>query len=173
MLLIELRERAIEHGLADDQFTDEIHDGVNTRSLYAESGFGNGSGRGTRNSGLRCDTIFSSVGNKIRRLRFQDITQQFMLGDFCCGSMLDAHIGNDGRDAAALPQPLFRLRTGESGFNNLYARGGKVVFGAQGDDGAASMKNVSNELESRGPHQTLGINAQSDVVNGFAAMDRF
>src|SRR5882724_5247814 len=44
MLLIELRESAIEHGLADDQFTDEIHHGVNTRCLHAESGFGN-SGR--------------------------------------------------------------------------------------------------------------------------------
>src|SRR6266850_2207913 len=96
-----------------------------------------------------------------------------MLGGFRGRRMLDAHVGNDGRDAAALLQSFDGLRTGESGFDNLDARSGKVVFGAQGDDRAASMKNVSNELESRGTHQTLRINAQSDVVNRFAAMNRF
>src|SRR5437879_2944687 len=35
------------------------------------------------------------------------------------------------------------------------------------------MKNVSNELESGGAHQAVRVNAQSDVVNRFAAMDRF
>ncbi len=45
MLPIEFREGTIEHGLADNQFANEIHDGVNTRSLHAESGFGNGGRR--------------------------------------------------------------------------------------------------------------------------------
>src|SRR6267142_3696647 len=35
------------------------------------------------------------------------------------------------------------------------------------------MKNVSNELECGGAHQAVRVNAQSDVVNRFAAMDRF
>jgi len=155
MFLIKLREGAIEHGLADDQFTDEIHDGVNTRSLHAESGFGNGGGRGTRNSGLRCDTIFSSVGHRVGRLRFQtspnNSCSRFLLWQHArcahrkrwkgCGSVASAFLlAANWRER--LPQSL--------------RRGGKVVFGAQGDDGAASMKNVSNELESRGPHQTCG-----------------
>src|SRR6266850_1822194 len=98
---------------------------------------------------------------------------RFMLGSFCRGRMLDAHVGNDGRDAAALHQFFDGLRTRESGFDSFNGSSGKVVFGAQGDDRAAPMKNVSNELESRGPHQTFGINAQGDVVNRFAAMNRF
>ena len=75
-----------------------------------------------------------------------------MLGSFRGGGRLDAHVGDDGRDAAALLQFLFGLRTRESGFDNFNARGGKVVFRAQGDDRAASMKNVSNELKSGGAH---------------------
>ena len=45
MLLIELRKSAIEHGLANNQFTDEIHGRVNARGIHAESAFGNGGGR--------------------------------------------------------------------------------------------------------------------------------
>src|SRR2546426_6821584 len=96
-----------------------------------------------------------------------------MLGGFRRRSKLDAHVGNDGRDAAALLQSFDGLRTRESGLDNFDARSGKIVFGTQGDDRAASMKNVSNELESGGAHQAVRVNAQSDVVNRFAAMDRF
>ncbi len=96
-----------------------------------------------------------------------------MLGGFRRRSLLDAHVGNDGRDAAALLQPFDGLRTRKSGFDNFNASSGQVVFGAQGDDRAASMKNISNQLESGGAHQAVRVNAQSNVVNRFAAMHRF
>src|SRR5436309_7438018 len=96
-----------------------------------------------------------------------------MLGGFRRRSLLDAHVGNDRRDAAALLQSFDGLRTRESGFNNFDARSGEVVLGTQGDDGAAPMKNISNQLESGGAHEAVRVNTQSDVVNRFAAMDRF
>ena len=42
MALVEFRERAMEHGLADNQFADEIHDGIDAAGIDAESAFGDG-----------------------------------------------------------------------------------------------------------------------------------
>src|SRR5215467_15302445 len=36
MTLIEFRESAMQHGLADNQFPDEVHYGVNTRCVHAQ-----------------------------------------------------------------------------------------------------------------------------------------
>src|SRR5260370_2923061 len=96
-----------------------------------------------------------------------------MLGRFCCRSILDAHVGNDGGYAAALLQSFCRLRTRKGGFDNLSGRSSKVVFRAQGDDRAAAMKYVANELEGRASHHTGGVHTQSNVVNRLAAMYRF
>jgi hypothetical protein len=46
MALVKFGEAAMQHGLADDQLTDQVHDGVDARGIYAQSAFGNrGGGR--------------------------------------------------------------------------------------------------------------------------------
>src|SRR6266849_9440894 len=96
-----------------------------------------------------------------------------MLGCFRSGGTFETHIGNNGRNAAALEKPFFRLEAREGRLDDFDGSGGYIVFRAQGDDGAAAMKNVSNELESRGAHQAVGIDAKCDVVNNFATMHGF
>ncbi len=44
MAFVELGQRAVEHRLADDEFADEIHDGVDARGIDAERAFDNGGG---------------------------------------------------------------------------------------------------------------------------------
>ncbi len=49
----------------------------------------------------------------------------------------------------------------------------ELSSGRKRDDGAAAVKNVADELERGRVHQAVRIDAQRDVVNGFAAMNRF
>ena len=41
VLDVEFRERAVQHGFADDEFADEIHDGVDACGVDAEGAFDN------------------------------------------------------------------------------------------------------------------------------------
>ena len=78
MLFVEFRERAVEHGLADDQLADEIHDRIDTRGIHAEGAFGNG---GSRRAGSCCFCRFVGLdsfragGNKLGRLSLEQIAQ--------------------------------------------------------------------------------------------------
>src|SRR5258706_6224955 len=76
----------------------------------------------------------------------------------------ETHIGDNRRDAAALEKSFFRLGACQGRFDNFHGGGGHIVFRTQGDDGTAAVKNVANELESRGTHQTVGINPKGNVV---------
>src|SRR5580704_7678148 len=96
-----------------------------------------------------------------------------MLGSFRGSRAFDAHIGNNRRNFAALRQFLLRLGAGQSSFDDFHRSSRSVVFWPEGNDGATSVKNVSNELESCGAHQAVGIDAQGNVVNGLAAVNSF
>src|SRR5712675_2105845 len=65
------------------------------------------------------------------------------------------------------------LGTRESGLDDFDGSGGDIIFRTQGDDGAAAVKDVSNELEGGGAHQAIGIDAKSDVIDSLAAMHGF
>ena len=85
----------------------------------------------------------------------------------------ETHIGNNRRNAAALKKPFLRLEACQGSFDDFHCGGGYIVFRPQGDDCTAAVKNVSNELESGGTHQAVGIDAKSDVVDSFAAVHGF
>ena len=176
VFLVEFREGTIEHGLTDDQFAHQVHHGINTGGIHAERALGDRRSRRAASARRRCVCvldILSYAGLCLRGLRFQQIAEQFMFSSLRGGRPLEADIGNDGRDAAALRQSLFGLRTRESGLDDFDRRSRRIVFRAEGDDGAATMKNVSNELEGRRTHQAIWIDAQGNIVNGLAAMDGF
>src|SRR3979411_3160744 len=87
--------------------------------------------------------------------------------------MFETNIGNNRRNAAALEKSFFRLRARQRRFDDFHGRGGYIVFRPQGDEGAASVKNGSNELESGSAHQAIRIDAKSDVINSLATMHGF
>ncbi len=176
MLLVKLGERAIEHGLADDQFADKIHNRIDARGIHAKGAFGNGTCSRTGDGGLCGSPDFSRLSgtnDDLSGLRFQQLAEQFMFGRFRGGGALKTHVRDDGRNAAALEKLFFRLRTGQGGFYNFHGGGSEIVFRAQSDKCAAAMKNVANELKSSSAHQAIGIDAKSDVVNGLATMHSF
>src|SRR5579871_3110724 len=37
MVLVKFRESAMEHGLADNELANEVHDGINTRCIHAKN----------------------------------------------------------------------------------------------------------------------------------------
>ena len=78
VLLIELGKRAIEHGLSDDQFADEVHDRIDAGGVHAERAFGNrGCGR-DGSTGVGWCAAFGCLGgpgDKFRGLRLQQIAQ--------------------------------------------------------------------------------------------------
>src|SRR5437879_10872396 len=96
-----------------------------------------------------------------------------MLRCVCGRGTFETHLRDNRRNPAALANPFFRLGACQGGFDNFDGCGRYIVFRPQGDDGTAAVKNISNELESGGAHQTVGINAQGDVVNGLATMYGF
>src|SRR5260370_6842451 len=96
-----------------------------------------------------------------------------MFESFRGHSMFEMHVGNNRRNAAALEKFFFRLGTGQSRFDSFNICGGNIVFLTQGDEGAAAVKNVANELEGGGADQDVWFDAQGDVVNGFAAVHCF
>src|SRR5712692_2683160 len=61
VLLVEFSKRAIEHGLSDDQFADEIHNGINASGVHAKRAFGHRSSGRTGGSGFRCSAAFSGL----------------------------------------------------------------------------------------------------------------
>ena len=65
------------------------------------------------------------------------------------------------------------MRAGERGFDDLDGGCSQIVFRAEGNDRAASMKNVANELEGSSAHEARRINAKGNVVNGLSAMNSF
>src|SRR6266481_9324487 len=89
------------------------------------------------------------------------------------GGTFETHIRDNRRNPAALANPFFRLGACQGGFDDFDGCGRYIVSRPQGDDRTAAVKNISNELESSGAHQTVWINAKGDVVNGFATMYSF
>ena len=81
---VEFGERAMQHGFADDQFTDKIHDGVDARGIHAQSAFGNGGDSGStrvvRLGGFRWSRRARQRWRRLGRLGFEDVAEQFMLG---------------------------------------------------------------------------------------------
>src|SRR5712692_6021787 len=176
VLAVKFGKRAMEHGLSDDQFADQIHDRIDAGSLDAKRAFSNSGRCGTGTCVLRYSSAFCVVGgpgDKFRRLRLQQIAEQFMFGNLRGRGTFQTHIGNNRRNPAALQKPFFRLRGRQGGLDDFHGCGGQVVLGPQGDEGTAAVKNVSNELESRGAHQAVWIDTKSDVVNGLSAMHGF
>ena len=174
MLLVEFGEGAVQHGLADDQFADQVHDRVNARGIHTKSALGNGDGSGARSrrlgSAVALNSFHGTCG-RLRRLGFQQIAKQFMLGHLRSSDFFDADFGDNRRDPATVEQLFLGLRAGKRSFHEFDIRGRHIVFRAQGYDGAASVKNVANELKCRGAHEAVRINAKSDVVNRIAAVD--
>jgi len=62
VLLVELGERAIEHGLSDDQFADQVHDRIDAGGIHAKRAFGNRGCRGTGSAGISCCAAFGGLG---------------------------------------------------------------------------------------------------------------
>ena len=54
VLLVKLGQRAIEHGLANDQFADKIHDRIDARGIDPKRTFGNGGCSRTGSTGTDC-----------------------------------------------------------------------------------------------------------------------
>ena len=72
--LVEFGERAMEHGLADNQFTDEIHDGIDATGIDAKSALSDGSHGGGSLAGFRGIarvTVLCGIGDNLRRLGIQ------------------------------------------------------------------------------------------------------
>ena len=63
-------------------------------------------------------------------------------------------------------------RCGERGFHNFYSRRRRIVFRTKRDHRTAAMKDVPYQLKRCGPHAARLIDAQRNVKNSLAAMDR-
>ena len=105
------------------------------------------------------------------RLRFQKVAQQFMLRRLPRSRRARCERRRRSKGCGSVGQSSSALGAGESSFDNFDGGGGEIVFRAQGDDRAAAVKNVANELKRSGTHEAVRIDAQRDVVDGFAAMD--
>jgi len=94
---VELGERAVKHGLADDQFTDEIHDRVDARGVDTERAFGNSGNRRRAIAliGRRRTGVFGGARGNLRGLGFQKITEEFVFGSLGVFRGFDANFGDD------------------------------------------------------------------------------
>ncbi len=176
MALIEFGERTVQHGLANDQFTHEVHDGVNTRGIYSQHTFGDSrDGRARATIFARTGGVFvvGRCGSNFLRLRFKQFTEQLVIGGVGCGSAFDPDFRDDRRNPAALAEQIFRGATGNRCFHNFNCCRGSIVFRTESDHRAATMQYVSNKLEGGGAHHAVRINAQGDVVYGFTAVQGF
>jgi len=113
------------------------------------------------------------LGNNLRGLGIQKLAEEFVVGRLGACGALDANVGNDAWDTAALSKGVLWLNASKSGFDDFDGCGSEVVFGAKGDKRSATMQDVSNELKRGGTHEAVGINAQRDVVNRLATMNSF
>lgn len=175
MTLIEFGERTVEHGLADDELADEIHDGVDAGSFDAKAVFGDGGDGGACAGLLRCGIFFrvGRVGGDLRGLGIEKVAEKFVVESFGGGGAFETHVGNDGRNFTTLENALFGLNAGNRGFDDFDGGSSDVIFRAECDHRAGAVKNIANELEGGGAHEAVGIDAQGDVVNGVAAMHGF
>ncbi len=175
VLDVEFREGAVQHGFADDEFTDKIHDGVNACGVDAERALGNSGDRGGASSLIRgrgTGRFYSTRGN-LGGLGFEKVAEEFVLGRFGVLGRFDADLGNDRGNFAAVRDVVDRMLARDGGFDDFDGSGGEIVLWAQGDDRAASVQGVANQLEGSGAHGTVGINAQSHVEDAVAAEQRF
>ena len=90
-----------------------------------------------------------------------------------CAAAFDAQFGDDRRNSATLGDALFGLGGSERCFDDFDGSGSGIVFGTQCDDRAAAVQNIANQLKRGGAHQAVRVDAQRDVVDSFAAVDRF
>jgi hypothetical protein len=174
--LVKLGQGAVEHGLANNQFADKIHDSVNASGIDAKRAFGNCGG--SRSSGARFRAfrrvgILRGIRDGLSGLSFEKITKKFVLRRGNGGGSLDSSFSNDGGDAEALANCVFGLDGGKSGFDNLDVGGREIILGTKGNQGSATVKNVSNELESSGAHEAVGVDAQCNIVDSLSTMDGF
>src|SRR5215470_79526 len=103
MALVELRQCTMQHGFADDELTDEIHDCVNASSIDAENAFGDSSdGRGSASFDRSGRFLMFAGRSDFGRLSFEQITKQLVIGGVCGGSALYPYFRNNGRNSAAL-----------------------------------------------------------------------
>ena len=138
VLLTELGKRAVEHGFSNDQFADQIHHGVDARSVDAKSVFGNGRDSGTKCASLAGGGILSGLrdcGVNLRGLCVQQIAEQFV-GYFGCltwrSCFHERLCDNDRGNAAALFDLCEKNVCCQRGFNHFHVgSGGNVVFGTQ------------------------------------------
>jgi len=172
---VEFGEGAVQHGFADDEFTDKIHDGIDARGIDTERAFGNGGDRGRAGAliGRRGAWGFGGARGNLGGLRFEKITEEFVFGRLRVFGGYDADIGDYRGNLAAMGNVFDGMLAGNGGFHDFNGSGGQVVFRAQGDDRAAGVENIADQLEGGGTHGTVGIDAQGDVENVVAAEKRF
>src|SRR5882757_2616596 len=146
MVNVEFSERAVEHVLADDKFTDEIHHRVDSPRVHAQRTFGNGGDRGSAVAliGRGRAGAFGGARGNLCRLGFEKITKQFVLGRFRVFGGYDADFGDYRRNLATMGNVFDGMLAGNGCFDNFDGSGGEIVFRAQGDDRAAGMKNVAD-----------------------------
>src|SRR5579864_6870083 len=96
-----------------------------------------------------------------------------MIGRLGACSTFDTNVGYDARDAAPLLEDALGLDTCNSRFDNFDGCSGEIVFRPKSNERSAAVEDVSDELKRRSAHKAVRIDAQSDVVDGFAAMNRF
>src|SRR5215472_5953392 len=117
--------------------------------------------------------VFDAASDDLGGLFFEQVTEQFVLWHLRSGNLLDVNLGHDRRNTAAVKQLFVGLCASEGGLDNFDVGCGHIIFRTQGNDRTASVKNIANELEGRGSHQTVRINAKGDVVNRVATMNSF
>src|SRR5690348_4306852 len=176
VLLVELSEGTVQHGLADNQLADEIHYRVDAGGFDAKGAFGNGGngGAGARLSGARGrGRLNFALFRILFCFGFKEFAEKLMIAGLGGGGALDANFRDDGRNAATALDGGLRLGAREGSFHDFDGRCGGVVLGTKRDDGATAVKDVSNQLKSRGAHAASGIDAERHVKHRFAAMKRF
>ena len=127
MGFVELGQRAVEHRLADDEFADEIHDGIDARGIDAERTFDDRSRGGTLSRSFRgfaIRAVIFRVSRGVGGLGFENVAEEFVLAGLDVAHALDAKFGDDRGNSATLGDALFGLRGGESGFDNFDSGGG-------------------------------------------------
>jgi len=143
MALIELGQRAVEHRFADDELTDEVHDGVRCRAESTEECFQRrraAAEPGARISQSRRCAVVLCVCGRVGGLRFENVARSFVLAGFNVAHALDAQFGDDRGNAAALRNAFFGLRCGQSGFDDFHRRGSGVVSGRNAMTVLATME---------------------------------
>ncbi|HMF27888.1 MAG TPA: hypothetical protein VKE42_03895, partial [Candidatus Cybelea sp.] len=106
-------------------------------------------------------------------MRLEDFAEQFVIGSIRGGGSFDPDLGNDRRNPAATSELRFVGRACKGCFDDFDRRSGGVVFRAKGDHGSATMQDIANELKRCCAHDAIGVDAQGDVVNRLAAVNRF